>query len=154
MYFLIKVRRKSILKYLHQLLKPNITKNIKHSSSIMNGEIATFKLSLFDEFVTSYKSTNSLASEAVEAFDQFLSALDIFFDLCGELIENKMNNEDVLIKWYRSATISSSDTIRATSNWYNQAIFDNISINMDVNESEDYITHNGMCFGKVNFILI
>ena len=44
----------------------------------MNGEIATFMLSSFDEFVTSYIASNHslLASEAVEAFDHFLSTLD------------------------------------------------------------------------------
>lgn len=60
-------------------------KNAKHSSSIMNGEIATFKLSLFNEFVTSYKTSNSLALEATEAFDQFIPSLDTFFDLYEEL---------------------------------------------------------------------
>ena len=115
----------------------------------MKGEIATFKLSLFDDFVTSYKATNSLALEAVEAFDHFLDALDKFFDIWEELIENKMNNTIILIKWYSSAIISSGDTIRAISEWYNQAVFNDISINMDSDDTEDYITCNGMFFGKV-----
>ena len=46
----------------------------------MNGEVATFMLSSFDEFVTSYKTNNNaLASEAVEAFNHFLPTLDKFF---------------------------------------------------------------------------
>ena len=48
----------------------------------MNGEVATFMLSSFDEFVTSYKTNNNaLVSEAVEAFNHFLPTLDKFFDL-------------------------------------------------------------------------
>ena len=45
----------------------------------MNGKVATFMLSSFDEFVTSYKTNNNaLASEAVEAFNHFLPTLDKF----------------------------------------------------------------------------
>ncbi|CAG8697307.1 10950_t:CDS:1, partial [Funneliformis mosseae] len=72
----------------------------------MNSEIATFKLSLFDEFIKSYKSINSLVSEVSEAFDQFLPALDRFFDLYEKLTENKMRNRDILMKWYKSAIVS------------------------------------------------
>lgn len=128
-------------------------KNAKHSSSIMNGEIATFKLSLFNEFVTSYKTSNSLALEATEAFDQFIPSLDMFFDLYEELTEHNINSDDVFVKWYKSTVISSGDTVRAISNWYQQAVFDNISVNMSTDEIGDYITHDGMCFGKVNIIL-
>ena len=76
-----------------------ITKNIKHDpSSIMNDEIATFKLSLFDEFVKFYKSANNLVSEVLKAFDQFLLALDRFFDLYEKLTENEMSNKEVFVK--------------------------------------------------------
>jgi hypothetical protein len=44
-----------------------------------------------------------------------------------------------------------TDTIRANSNWYQQAVFDNISINMNSDEIKNYITSDGMCFGKVLF---
>jgi hypothetical protein len=92
-----------------------------------------------------------LASEALEAFNQFLPALDKFFNLI-DLIELDTNRLIVFIKWYGSAVISSGDTIRANSNWYHQPIFDNISINMDSNEIEDYTTYDGLCFGKVRFL--
>ena len=64
----------------------------------MNGEIAMFKLSLFNEFITSYKSANDLASETLEAFDQFLPTLDKLFDLYEKLTENAMRNEDICVK--------------------------------------------------------
>lgn len=119
----------------------------------MNGEIATFMLSSFDEFVTSYIASNHslLASEVVEAFDHFLSTLDRFFDFLDEFNKEMDDAATICIKWYSSAVISSSDTIRANSNWYQQAVFDNISINMNSDEIEDYTTNDGMCFGKVNF---
>jgi len=150
MFIYFKIRRQGIIKYLRQFLKVN-TEHNKHPSSTMNGNIATFTLPSFDKFVTSYQSTNSLAPEALKAFDQFIEALDNFFDLYEELTEKQMQNDDVLIQWYKSAIISSGDTIRAVSDWYHQAVFDNISINMNSDEIENYITCDKMYFGKVIF---
>ncbi|CAB5392091.1 unnamed protein product [Rhizophagus irregularis] len=123
--------------------------NKQHSKSTINGKIATFKLSSFDEFITTYKANNVLAPEALEAFNQFMIALNRFFSLLEEFANNNVNYETITIKWYSSAVISSSDSIQANSNWYKQAVFDNISINMHSEEVENYITHNGMCFRKV-----
>src|SRR5690349_7985303 len=77
----------------------------------MNGEIATFKLSSFDEFITIYKANKVLAPEALEAFNQFLTALSRFFNCLEEFTNNDMNDEIITIKWYSSAIISSGDTI-------------------------------------------
>ena len=106
----------------------------------MNSKITTFKLSLFDEFIAFYKSANKLALEALEEFDKSLLVLDSFLNLYKELTESVINSEDVFVKWYKSATISSSDTIRVTSEWYNQPIFDHISVNMCSDEIGKYIT--------------
>ena len=64
----------------------------------MNGKIAIFKLSLFDQFIKSYKSANNLAPEVLEAFEQFLPALDKFFDLYEELTENEISSDDIFVK--------------------------------------------------------
>ena len=132
---------------MHHFFKPAASTSARPQTSKMNGKIATFNLVLFNEFIESYKVTNFLAPEALEAFSQFLPALDRFFGLYEELTTSKIN--DAVIKWCSSSVISNSDTIRALSNWYHQAAFDNISIYMDNNETEDYITHDEMCFGKV-----
>ncbi len=55
-----------------------------------------------------------------------------------------MSNKKVFVKWYKSAIVSSDNMIRVISKWYNQAIFNNISINMYSNEIEDYTTNNRM----------
>ena len=47
----------------------------------MNGEIANFELSTFNEFVSSYQITTLLASEVLDAFNEFLLALNRFFDI-------------------------------------------------------------------------
>ena len=85
----------------------------------MNGEIATFKLSSFDEFIIIYKANNVLTPKALEAFNQFLTALSRFFNFLKEFTYNDhVIDETITIKWYSSAVISSSDTIQANSNWY------------------------------------
>ncbi|CAB4486252.1 unnamed protein product [Rhizophagus irregularis] len=76
--------------------------NKQHSKLTMNGEIATFKLSLFDEFITTYKANNVLAPEALEAFNQFIIALNRFFSLLEEFANNDVNYETITIKWYSS----------------------------------------------------
>lgn len=86
----------------------------------------------------------------MEAFNQFLLTLDKFFDLIN-LAEFITTHLIVSVKWYGSAVISSGDMVRANSNWYGQPIFDNVSINMDSNEIEDYTTYDKLCFGKVSF---
>ncbi|PKY60677.1 hypothetical protein RhiirA4_431298 [Rhizophagus irregularis] len=140
------VRKQNIINYLFQFSKP-VGSNVKQNTSVMNGKIFTFELSSFDKFVSSYRNTTTLASEAFEAFNQFLPTLDKFFNLIN-LAEFITTHLIVSVKWYRSAVISSRDTVRANSNWYGQPIFDNVSINMDSNEIEDYTTYDGLCFGK------
>ncbi|CAB4401527.1 unnamed protein product [Rhizophagus irregularis] len=115
----------------------------------MLSEIFTFELLSLDKFVSSYQNTTTLAPEALEVFDQFLTTLDKFFDLIN-LAEFVTIHLIVSVKWYRSVVISSGNMIRANSNWYGQPIFDNILINiMDSSEIEDYTTYDGLCFGKV-----
>ncbi|PKY62910.1 hypothetical protein RhiirA4_490315, partial [Rhizophagus irregularis] len=142
------VRKQNIINYLFQFSKP-VGSNVKQNTSVMNGKIFTFELSSFDKFVSSYRNTTTLASEAFEAFNQFLPTLDKFFNLIN-LAEFITTHLIVSVKWYRSAVISSRDTVRANSNWYGQPIFDNVSINMDSNEIEDYTTYDGLCFGKIS----
>ena len=47
---------------------------------------------------------------------------------------------------------ASGDYIRAVSKYYNEPEFSDVSINMNVEEVEDYNTNEGTCFGKVLFI--
>ena len=117
----------------------------------MNGLLGTFFLKNFNEFFTNYKSTNVLADEAIMALEYFLPALNEFFDLCEDL----SNVENAKIRWYGYTNITSSgDYIRAKSRYYNELSFSDVSINMSEEESEDYNTDEGACFGKVQYFII
>jgi len=85
----------------------------------------------------------------LDALDHFLPALNEFFDLCDELTELTMENMVTIVDWYNSATSSSRDTIRAMSKYYHHTQFDDVSINMDIEEEDKYNTDNGACFAKV-----
>jgi hypothetical protein len=115
----------------------------------MNGFLGTFLLQEFDEFFNNYKSKNVLAQEALTALEHFLPALNEFFDLCEDLIDA----ENSKISWYSyTNTALSGDYIRAKSMYYNEPAFSDVSINMSEEESEDYNTDEGACFGKVYYI--
>ena len=100
-----------------------------------------------------YKVSHQLAPEALDALDHFLPALNEFFNLCNESTEKTMENIEAIVDWYNSAISSSRDTIRAMSKYYNHTQFDNVSINMDIEEEDEYNTDNGACFAKVLFDL-
>jgi len=93
--------------------------------------------------------SHQLAPEALDALNHFLLALNEFLDLCEELPEIAVENMVIIVNWYNSATSSSRDTIRAMSKYYHHTQFDDVSINMDIEEENKYNTDNGACFAKV-----
>lgn len=123
----------------------------RQQKTSMNGLLGIFLLKDFDTFFDNYKSKNTLANEALLALDNFISTLNEFFDLCDGLTEEMV--EKTKISWYSSTNISSSgDYIRAKSMYYNEPSFSDVSINMSEEESEDYNTYEGACFGKVFYL--
>lgn len=72
-----------------------------------------------------------------------------FFDLDDNLNEELITN-NTIISWYSYTNMAASgDCIRAVSKYYNEPEFSNVSINMSIEEAEDYNTNEGTCFGKV-----
>ena len=130
------------MKYLRQ----RISVDRHQHKSRMNGMLGTFLLKDFDNFFNNYKLHNVLAQEALTALDNFLPALNEFFDLCEDLTDAKNSK----ISWYSyTVVVPSGDYIRAKSVYYNGPSFSDVSINMSKEETEDYNTHEGACFGKV-----
>jgi hypothetical protein len=113
----------------------------------MSGLLGKFLLKDFDSFFNKYKENNVLAQEASSALEQFLPTLNEFFDLCEGLTDAE-NSE---ISWYGYTVASNKDYIRAKSVYYNEPSFSNVSINMSEEETGDYNTYKGACFGKVRY---
>ena len=117
----------------------------------MNGLLGTFFLKDFDTFFDNYKSKNTLANEALLVLNNFIPTLNEFFDLYNDLTKKIV--KETKISWYSYTNISSSgDYIRAKSMYYNEPSFSDVSINMREEESEDYNTYEGACFGKVFYL--
>lgn len=91
-----------------------------------------------------------MAVEALTALEHFLPALNDFFDLC-EGLTDAINCK---INWYSYANIASGDCVRAKSKHYNEPSFGDVSINMSDEETENYNTDEGACFGKVQSIIL
>jgi hypothetical protein len=102
-------------------------------------------------FINSYKNSNFLAPEASKGFSVLFNALNDFCDTIEELTENDVKSS--IIEWYNKSTISSTDIIRAKSQYYNFPAFSNVAISMDAEEALNYNTAKGVCFGKVKLIL-
>jgi hypothetical protein len=115
----------------------------------LNGLLGRFGLENFDGFFDKYKEKNTLAAEALLALEHFLTTLNTFFDLVDDLHEETIIN-NTNISWYSYTNLAASgDYIRAVSKYYYEPEFSNISINMSIDEADDYNTDEGNCFGKV-----
>ena len=142
------VKRNAIIKY--STSKKTSNSENQRKKPIMNGLIATFLLSEFEQFTALYKQTNNdLAPEALLAFEEFLSTLNKLFDLCEDLTEEMVEGNAIIQQYSYTTGASSGDCIRAKSKHYYNAEFSNISVNMNEEEVDDYHTDQGICFGKV-----
>lgn len=50
---------------------------------------------------------------------------------------------------YGSVTLENGTIMRATSNFHNKSWFSDIAIVMDSDESDNYVSDQGLCYGQV-----
>ena len=80
--------------------------------------------------------------------------LNKFFDLNNNLNKELITN-NTSISWYNYMnTTANENHVRAVSKYYNEPEFSNVSINMSVDEADDYNMDKGTCFGKVFILFI
>ena len=58
--------------------------------------------------------------------------------------------EDIYLKIYATGVLSNNEIIYATSKFHNNAKFSDIAIAMD---NVDYLTDDGLCYGKVSLFI-
>jgi len=135
------------------LYRNNRSKKFRKITSL-NSLLGKFGLENFDGFFDKYKEKNNLAAEALLALEHFLTTLNAFFDLVDDLHEETIIN-NTSISWYSYTNVAASgDYIRAVSKYYNEPEFSNVSINMSVDEADDYNMDKETCFGKVFILFI
>ncbi len=135
------------------MYRNNRSKKFRKITSL-NSLLGKFGLENFDGFFDKYKEKNNLAAEALLALEHFLTTLNAFFDLVDDLHEETIIN-NTSISWYSYTNVAASgDYIRAVSKYYNEPEFSNVSINMSVDEADDYNMDKETCFGKVFILFI
>ena len=53
---------------------------------------------------------------------------------------------------YESVTLSNGAIVHATSNFHNREWFSEVAISMSSEESDDYISDQGVCYGQVIYM--
>src|SRR5256885_5460073 len=68
---------------------------------------------------------------------------------------SRINNstiDEARIRIYGSVTLSNGAIVRATSNCHNKECFSEVAISMSSEESDDYISDQGVCYGQVSYM--
>ena len=63
-----------------------------------------------------------------------------------------IENDEIQIEVFEFAYLDNEDhkiIIRASPNYYGQAVFSDVCVEMDESEQDDYSTDNGLCYVKV-----
>jgi len=75
------------------------------------------------------------------------TSLDIFMKNMSII---SLNEDSSFIQLYKSATLISTDIIRADPSYNNTPWFSDVAIFMDETADTNYNTDQGVCFGKVS----
>jgi|GEM_PF-6936150 len=77
-------------------------------------------------------------------FDKFLNCLDLYLELLNYPATDKSQ-----VNIYESVTLENGAIMRATNNYHNRPWFSNVAVSMNFEESDDYISDQGICYGLV-----
>lgn len=96
-------------------------------------------------FFNENKEDSSIDDKMQTGFSKFMECLTSYLDLFEHLIIY----EESQVKIYGSVTLENGAIMRATSSYHSKAWFSNISILMNPEESNDYQSDQGVCYGQV-----
>ena len=77
-------------------------------------------------------------------FSKFLDCLDLYMELL-----NNYSISESRITIYGSVTLENGAIMRATSSYHNRPWFSDVAILMNSEESNEYISDQGVCYGQV-----
>ncbi len=105
-----------------------------------------FEFSLQEANTFFNENRNSVDNKMQIGFSKFLTCLDSYLDLLD--FTDDIASE-TRVKIYRSVTLEDGSIMRATSSFHNRPWFSDIAISMDSEESNDYLSDQGLCYGQV-----
>ncbi|RHZ78923.1 hypothetical protein Glove_154g23 [Diversispora epigaea] len=102
------------------------------------------------------KKSTKLLNFSSKLFETKLTEANIYF--CEKMNDQNINDNmikevknikecDIII--YGTATLENGSIIRAKNKFHDKPWFSNVAISMDSNESSDYQSDEGLCYGKI-----
>jgi hypothetical protein len=123
--------------------------NTRSSDIILYKNYNNIPLQLIEATVNALKNEGGLP-EIINGLNHFIEALNEYLKLVNN--EEELNMETARILLYESVRLINGEFVRATLSYNNLPIFNDISIRMEEDQLEEFITYNGACFAKVKFI--
>jgi hypothetical protein len=110
-----------------------------------SAKLFEFSLQNANTFFSGVDDNPSISNKMKTAFKKFPDCLDLYM----ESFDNPVTISDARIKIYGSVTLENGAILRATSNFHNKEWFSDVSISMSSEESDDYLSDQGICYGQV-----
>ena len=85
-------------------------------------------------------------------FTKFLDSLNLYLDQLPDLT----SADESKVNIYGSVTLENGAIMRANNKYYGEAWFSDVSVRMHSDESVDYISDQGICYGQViiNYLFV
>jgi len=103
-----------------------------------------FSLQNSNAFFNNIKVNTDINDKMQRGFSKFLDCLDLYM----ELLNNHSISES-RITIYGSVTLENGAIMRATSSYHNRPWFSDVAILMNSEESNEYISDQGVCYRQV-----
>jgi hypothetical protein len=87
----------------------------------------------------------------LEGLENLLDSLDIFLDYTSQV---SLSGDEAFVRIYKSVTLENMEIVRTDSSFNKTSWFSDVAIMMDVEEAKNYKSNEGMCFGKVNNLIL
>jgi len=84
-----------------------------------------------------------------KGFTEFLDSLNWYLDQLLDLTSNKSK-----VNIFGSVTLENGAIVRAINKYYNKPWFSDVSVRMNPDESSEYISDKGICYGQVTELLV
>ncbi|RHZ90142.1 hypothetical protein Glove_7g33 [Diversispora epigaea] len=119
----------------------------KKPTKLLNFSSKLFETRLTEANIYCCEKMNdpNINDNMIKGFNRFLECFDEFLD---NILEVKNIKEcDIII--YDTAILENGSIIRAKNKFHDKPWFSNVAISMDSNESSDYQSDEGLCYGKI-----
>ncbi len=105
-----------------------------------------FSLQNFSTFFDNIKVNTDINDKMQRGFSKFLDCLDLYLELLN-VNDHSISESRIII--YGSVTLENGAIMRATSSYHNRPWFSDVAILMNSEESNEYISDQGVCYGQV-----